>query len=96
MSSLYSKLLEKGKDAIAALERPFKVEKEKKNLEMKILDLKQTLATDELTIQEQMSSHPVDWDKLIEAIDRKEVNQRKLKQLETLEMKMFIEEVTDE
>lgn len=87
--SLYSELLSKGKDAIAALELPFKVKKEKKNLEMKILELEQQLAKDELTIQEQKSKHPVEWDKLLVAMDNMELNKRKLKQFQDLEIEMF-------
>ena len=51
--SLYKDLLGKSKEVIAALELPFKVKKEKKNLEMKILELEQEIAKDELTIQDQ-------------------------------------------
>lgn len=35
--SLYKTLLSKGKEAIAAIELPFKVKKEQKELEMEIL-----------------------------------------------------------
>lgn len=87
--SLYKDLLQKGKEAIAALELPFKVKKEKKNLEMKILELEQQIAKDELTIQEQKSANPIAWDKLIKAIDDKELNERKLKQLQALETELF-------
>lgn len=89
--SLYKDLISKGKEAIAALELPFKVKKERKNLEMKILELEQTIAKDELTIQEQKSASPVNWDTLIEAIDKLELNNRKLKQLEALEKELFEE-----
>lgn len=87
--SLYEKLLSKGKEAIAALELPFKVRKEKKNCEMKILELEQQIAKDELTIQEQKSVHPIDWDKLVNAINQRDLNERKLKQLQTLEEELF-------
>lgn len=87
--SLYKDLLAKGKEAVAALELPFKVRKEKKNLEMKILELEQQIAKDELTIQEQKSAHPILWDKLIEALDSQSLNERKLKQLQALETEMF-------
>ena len=87
--SLYKDLLAKGKEAVAALELPFKVKKEKKNLEMKILELEQQIAKDELTIQEQKSAHPISWDKLIEAQDNQSLNERKLKQLQALETEMF-------
>lgn len=90
--SLYRDLISKGKEAIAALELPFKVKKEKKNLEMKILELEQQIAKDELTIQEQKSSVPVAWDSLISAIDNKALNDRKLEQLKNLEQELFAEE----
>lgn len=90
--SLYKDLLKKGKEAIEALELPFKVKKEEKNLEMKVLELEQQIAKDALTVQEQKSNCPVDWDKLIEAIDNKEINERKLKQLTSLKEELFGEE----
>lgn len=89
---IYKKLLSMGKEAVDAIQLPFKVKKEKKNLEMKIIELEQELAKDDLTIQEQQSAHPVDWDKLIDAIDKKALNERKLKQLQCLEVEMFEEE----
>jgi hypothetical protein len=87
--SLYKDLLSKGKEAVAALELPFKVKKEHKNLEMKILELEQQIAKDELTIQEQKSASPIDWNKLIDAIDNKALNDRKLAQLQQLEQELF-------
>jgi hypothetical protein len=87
--SLYKDLLSRGKEAIEALELPFKVKKEKKNLEMKILELEQSISKDELTVQEQKSKSPVDWDKLIDSIDALALNNRKLVQLQELEKEMF-------
>ena len=87
--SLYKTLLEKSKEAIASLELPFKVKKEQKRLEMKILELEQQIAKDELTILEQKSSCPVNWDKLIGAMDNLGLSNRKLKQLKELEIELF-------
>lgn len=87
--SLYKDLLKLGKDAIAEIELPFKVKKEQKNLEMKILELEQQLAKDELTIQEEKTKCPVNWNSLIEAIDNKAINERKLGQLQELEKELF-------
>lgn len=89
---LYKKLLGMGKEAIDAVKLPFKVRGEKKKLEMKIIEIEEQIAKDDLTIQEQQSAHPVDWDKLIDAKDKKALNERKLKQLEELETEMFGEE----
>jgi len=90
--SLYKELLSKGENAIKALELPFKVKKEKKNLEMKILELEQEVAQDNLTLQEEKSKCPINWDKVIDAIDNLELNKRKLEQLENLQKELFIEE----
>lgn len=89
--SLYKDLLKLGKDAIAEIELPFKVKREQKNLEMKILELEQQLAKDELTIQEEKTKCPVNWNSLIDAIDNKAINERKLGQLEELEKELFSE-----
>ena len=91
MSNLYDQLLQKGKDAIAALERPFKVKKERKVLEMKILEIESEIAKDELTVQEQKSANPINWDSLTKAINNKELNERKLKQYQALEVELFSE-----
>lgn len=87
--SLYANLLAKTKEAIADIERPFKVRKEQKNLEMEIIKLEQQLAKDELTLTEQKSANPIEWSTLIDAIDSKELNERKLKQLQNLEQELF-------
>jgi hypothetical protein len=89
--SLYRDMISKGKEAIAAMELPFKVKKEHKELEMKILELEQQIARDELTIQEQKSTNPVNWDKLVSAIDTLALNNRKLEQLNNLEKELFLE-----
>lgn len=90
--SLYKDLLKLGKDAIADIERPFKVKKEQKNLEMKILEFEQQIAKDELTIQEEKSKCPVDWDRVVSSINSLELNNRKLKQFQELEKEMFHED----
>lgn len=92
--SLYKDLLSAGKDAIASLELPFKVKREHKNLEMKILELEQSIAKDDLVIQEQKSNSPINWDKLISSIDNKALNERKLIQLQDLERELFLDDTT--
>jgi hypothetical protein len=87
--SLYKELISKGKDVIAAIELPFKVKEQQKNLEMEILKIEQQIAKDELTIQEQKSKHPVDWKKLIDSIDDLDLNKKRLSQLNNLEKELF-------
>ena len=89
--NLYKDLLKLGKDAIAEIELPFKVKKEQKNLEMQILELEQQITKDELTIQEQKTKSPINWDSLVSALDNKAINERKLGQLLELEKELFSE-----
>lgn len=86
---IYKDLLSKGKEAIDAIQLPFKVKKEEKNLEMKLIELEQQIANDNLTIEQEKSSNPVNWEKLTDAIDKKALNERKLKQLQDLKVEMF-------
>lgn len=86
----YQELILKGKEALDALKAPFIAKKAHKDLEVKILDIEQAIAQADLTIQEQKSSHPVNWDKLIDAIDSKDLLSRKLKQLQEVETELFL------
>ena len=87
--NLYEELLQKGKQAISDLERPFKVRKEKKSLEMKILEMEQQIAEDELSLQEEKSKSPLNWEKMIQSLDKLEINNRKLTQLLSFELELF-------
>jgi hypothetical protein len=89
---LYKRLLATGKAAIEAIELPFKVKAEQKGLEMKILKLEEQIAKDELAIQQQKSTNPIDWDALGNAIDRKVLTERRLKQYQDLNVELFGEE----
>lgn len=87
--SLYKDLLNKGKEVIDAIELPFKIKKEEKNLEMEILKVEQQIAKDELTVQEEKSRFPINWTKVIDAIDDLNINKRKLQTLLSLEEELF-------
>lgn len=89
--SLYSELLKKTKEAVELLQIPFKVRKTEKELEMKIIEVEQSIANHDLTIEEQKSKHPIDWEALIDAIDDKEIKERKLNQLKELQNELFVE-----
>ena len=56
---------------------------------MKILELEQQIAKDELTIQQQKSANPINWDSLIDAIDNKAYNAMKLEKLIGLKEELF-------
>ncbi len=87
---LYEKILKQGKEITESLQIPFKVKKEHKNLELKILEVEQEIANNDVTIQKEQSNSPVNWNKLLEAIDTKELSERKLKKLKELEKTMFL------
>ena len=56
---------------------------------MKVLELEQQIARDELTIAEQKTKNPINWDSLIRAIDDKAINERRLTQLQALQKELF-------
>jgi hypothetical protein len=93
--NLYHSLLKQGKAAIEALQIPFKVREEEKKLELKILTLEQQLATDEVKVEEYKAAYPVQWDKLLDAIDNMELTKRRLKLLGELQNEMFNKQITE-
>ena len=47
------------------------------------------IAKNELTIEEQKSANPINWDKLISAMNERDLNNRKLTQLQALSTELF-------
>lgn len=94
--SLYKKMLQKGKDAVAAMELPFKVKQEEKKLELSILEKEQVVAQKELALQEAKSTYPLDVKKYIEAQDSLELIERQLTQLRKLQKELFQDEVQED
>ncbi len=88
----YKELLLKGKEALDTLKAPFVAKKAHKDLEVKMLDIEQEIAQADLTIQEQKSANPADWKKIGDAIDNKELLERRLKQFQALEQELFPKE----
>lgn len=87
----YQELILKGKEALDALKAPFVAKKAHKDLEVKILDVEQAIAQAELTIQEQKSANPANWEKIIDAIDDKSLLEKRLQQLKELEKELFLD-----
>jgi len=90
--NLYHSLLKQGKAAVEAIQIPFKVKEEQKKLELKILTIEQQIASSTLKVEECKSAYPVQWDKLLDAIDDMELLKRKLKLLQELQFEMFKED----
>lgn len=87
----YQDLILKGKEALDALKAPFVAKKAHKDLEVKILDVEQSIAQADLTIQEQKSANPADWEKIVDAIDDKNLLEKRLQQLKELEKELFLD-----
>lgn len=85
----YKELILKGKEALDIIKAPFVAAKAHKDLEVKILDLQQQIAEDDLTIQEEKSKNPVNWKTIGDCIDKKELNERRLNQYKELEGELF-------
>ena len=85
----YSDLLKLGKDAVDALRIPFEVRKSEKDLEKEIINIEQSIAEQELKIQEAKGSRPLDLAKILDAIDKKDLKERELKQAKELQQELF-------
>lgn len=90
-SKLYKNLIGLAKEAKEKIQIPFQVAKAHKDLEMKILEVEQSIAEANVTIEEKKTVYPAKWDEIISAIDKKELLERKLKQLKELEQELFAE-----
>ncbi len=69
---------------------PFKVRKAEKALELRIIEVEADIASKEVAIQTLVTEKTeINYDDLINAIDRKELQDRKLKQLNELKEQLF-------
>jgi len=84
-----SKLLQMGEDAIKAVKLPFILKKEKKNLELWVLEREQSVATLDAEINELKSTETLDTDAILNKIDEKELAERRLTQGEDLMKELF-------
>lgn len=89
MKKTYLELLRMGKEAIADLQAPFTAKKAHKDLEVKILDIEQKIAEADDTIQKCKAANPPEWSKVGQAIDDKQLLERRLKQFQELETELF-------
>lgn len=85
----YSDLLKMGKEALDAIKIPFEVRKAEKDLEKEIINLEQSIAEQELKIQEAKGSRPINLKSILDAIDAKELKERELKQAQELQKELF-------
>lgn len=76
-------------DTVDAVKGVFTAKLEEKNLEMKIIQLQQTIAQHEATIATQKAEAPINWEALSEAIDDLELAKRRLVIYQTLQKELF-------
>ena len=92
--NLYTKLIGAAKEVLEATQIPFRVARAEKDLEMEILKIQQEVAEGDVYINEEKSKYPTNWGEIIKKIDKKELLERKLKQLQNLQVELFQTEVT--
>ena len=85
----YKDFLKAGKEKLDELKIPFQVRKASKQLEKEIIEIEEKIATMELDIQEAKGEHPFNLDKILNAIDNKAIQERKLKQANELMKELF-------
>jgi hypothetical protein len=89
VSKLYKYLIGITKELKEKAQIPFKVKKAEKDLEMKVLEVEQAIAEEDVAIEEAKYEYPAKWDTIIDKIDKKELLARKLNQLNTLKAELF-------
>jgi len=84
-----AELLKMGEDAIKAVKLPFKIRKEKKNLESWVLDYEEKVATLESEINDCKADENLNVDRILDKVDDLELAQRRLRQGEELMKELF-------
>lgn len=87
----YSDILVLAKDKIKEVMAPLRAREMRKKAELEIAKLESIVAEKEQKIQECASAYPVDFDKLIDALDDLELTRRKVNQLGEIVKEMFAE-----
>lgn len=78
-----------GKEALDLIKLPFEVRKARKDLEGKIIDIEQEIATLDLKIQQAKQEKPFNISNILDAIDDKQLEERKLAQANELLIELF-------
>lgn len=87
--SKYQDLLRLGKDALDLIKIPFEVRKAEKDLEKEIINIEQSIAEQELKIQEAKGTRPLNLKSILDAIDSKDLKERELKLAKELQTELF-------
>lgn len=82
-------LLKLAEDGIKEVKLPFKLRKEKKNLESWVLDHEERIATLEAEIEDLKCKEDLSVDRILDKEDAKELAERRLKQGQELMKELF-------
>ncbi len=85
----YSDLLKMGKEALDLIKIPFEVRKAEKDLEKEIIMLEQSIAEQELSIENSKSARPIVLRTILDSIDKKDLLERDLKLAKELQKELF-------
>lgn len=85
----YKDVLTLAKDKIKEMMAPLRAHEMKKKAELEIAKLDGVIAEKEQTVQEIASQYPIDFEKIIEAMDDLELTKRRKTQLEKIIVQMF-------
>jgi hypothetical protein len=85
----YTEVLALAKDKIKEVMAPLRAREMKKKAELEIAKLEGFIAEKEQKIQEYASTYPVDFDRMIDALDDLELTKRRMEQFEKIIKEMF-------
>jgi hypothetical protein len=88
----YAEFMKMGKEAVELAKAPLRIRQVKKQAELELLKLEEQLVSAEEKINSEAMKHPVAFSKLIDAIDEKELLERRISQFHELISQMFPEE----
>jgi len=85
----YKKLLTMAKEAVSAAMAPLRAREMKKKAELEMAKIESSLMEHDSKIQTYASAYPIDFDKLIDAIDEKALLERRHKKFGLIVAEMF-------
>ncbi len=85
----YKDVLALAKEKINEAKAPFRAREMSKKAELEVCKLESTIADREQKIHELCSEYPIDFDKLINALDELELTKRRKEQFEQIIQEMF-------
>lgn len=87
----YKDILVLAKEKVTEALAPLRAREMRKKAELEVCKIENTIATHEQKIQEYASEYPINFDKLIDAIDELELVKRRKEQFEKIINEMFSE-----